>query len=428
MPYERENLERPFSVSMLKGAAMGALGLIIKLPIWFLTLAVWSGDKISKLDYFLMCISTFVASVIVYNSVVGLLTSFDRNSYNEFSEGERARENRFLKIYGYKSVLFEYLGLMFVFMLVGLFGGFEEIPGMFYFAEEGRTPYRMGIFPMIGAIIIGTLVFALDRYEAVRYWRYLRKTGKYDELESKTKIIFRMLFTCLVYPVALPFLPMLASPIMLVAGLIVAVAVALTIPGFILAVVGVFAAVWLFRFWRKRRKRKEFFTDLKDMCAMNDYRLSEIENPYRSLIFGKKKCRFTLEYKHYKFNCLVLSTPKYSVPICFDEPDRGYYRYRLGTKRHNITLRRQFDYSLDGDGIKILIINPTPKHALICDEKKERRLFNADKIWDYVIYEAEAFVNSADRQVLGRFDTDRDNLSEAMVTKKIVHLKRFSDR
>lgn len=408
---------------MLKGVGIGALCLALKAVVALVTWLVYADESVNKMSNAVICIICFVASLIIFNSVISLILSIDKGSFNEFLSGDREEKSGFMKVFGYKSVLYEYIGILAVFGLVGLFGGFGDVTGMFYFGE-GRNPYRMGIFPFLGAIIIGTLIYGLDRYEVARYWRYLRQTNRYEELDSKTRIIFRMLFACLVYPIALPFLPILVYPIALIFGLVVALADALTIPGLIFTVVGIFVAVYLLRFWRKTRKRKAFFTKLKDVCAMNNYRLSEIENPYRSLIFGKHKCRFTLEYKHYKFNCLVLATPRYSVPICLDEPERGYYRYRLGTKRHNITLRRHFDYSLDGEGIKILIINPTPKHALICDDKKERRLFNADKIWDFVIYEADAFVNSADRQCLGRFDSDRDNFSEAMEKKKIFFVKR----
>ena len=427
MSYERENIERPFSASMLKGAGIAALCLAIKGLVALMTWLVWATEDSDSFPNALICVICFVASLIVYNSITSLLLSFDKGSYDEFTNGEKSRENGFLRVFGYKSVLYEFLGFIIVFSIVAVFGGFGEITGMFYYGE-GRNPYRMGILPLLSAIVVGTLLYSYDRYETVRYWRYVKKTGRYEELESKSRIIFRMLFACLVYPIALPFLPALVYPIALAFGVIGAIIAELTVPGFILAVLLFIFAIWLFRFWRKSKKRKAFFKSLRDVCSLNNYRLSEIENPYISLITSRKKCRFTLEYKHFKFNCLVLSTPRYAVPICFDEPERGYYRYRLGTKRHNITLRRHFDYSLDGEGTKILIINPTPKHALICDEKKERRLFNADKIWDFVIYEAEAFVNSADRQVLGRFDTDRDNLSEAMVTKKITHLKRFQNR
>ena len=67
-------------------------------------------------------------------------------------------------------------------------------------------------------------------------------------------------------------------------------------------------------------------------------------------------------------------------------------------------MQRHFEFSVPGDNRKIMIINPTPKHAYICDPecKKEKRLYNSDKLWNYVVYEAEAFLGALDRGSLGK--------------------------
>ena len=100
----------------------------------------------------------------------------------------------------------------------------------------------------------------------------------------------------------------------------------------------------------------------------------------------------------------MIGNPRYRVPVCFISETDGYFRHRLGTKKHNITLQTKFNYSLEGDGKKILIISPVAKDAFILDGDKERRIFNADRLWDFVTYEPEAFIAALERDCLGRYD------------------------
>ena len=94
-------------------------------------------------------------------------------------------------------------------------------------------------------------------------------------------------------------------------------------------------------------------------------------------------------------------------------------KIQIGTKRHNVTMQKHFEFFKKGSGVKILIINPTPKYAYICDTESvnEKRLFNADKLWDYVAYEAEAFIGALDRDCLGKYSS----VSES----KDVHVQRL---
>ena len=95
------------------------------------------------------------------------------------------------------------------------------------------------------------------------------------------------------------------------------------------------------------------------------------------------------------------------VPVCFSSSSEGYFRYRLGTKNHHITLSLTFNYEIDGDGIKILILEPVPKRALVCEGEREKVLFNADKLWDCVVYEEDAFIGTMERYCLGKADAYR---------------------
>ena len=142
---------------------------------------------------------------------------------------------------------------------------------------------------------------------------------------------------------------------------------------------------------------------MKTAAEKKGFTVEKAKNPARSLISGRYKCTFSLTRDEEKYDCLVIGNPRYRVPVCFTSSTEGHYRHRIGTPRRNVTFETKFDYSFEGDGKKLLIIAPTPKHAFICEDGKEKRLFTADKLWDAVVYEAEGFIGSLERDCLGRY-------------------------
>ena len=396
--------EKPIGIYVIKGVCMGVLTLVLKLIVTGICRIIYrDGDSVfGALEPFAVHILCFVGTLFVANSIFCLLLNYDKTSSEEFFLREGEDISEFSKKFMYKSFFAEAASATAVLSLAALVGASPEIAGMFYFQKEGRSPYSAGIVPMLATVFVMTLVFLNSRNESVRYWRYLKKRLMLDELENKRKMLFRICFIVLVYPITIPFFPFIAYAVYTLVSIAIELCDVMTVPGFIGMLVGIFALSRLIRFLRARRARKKFFRNLSEVVTSSKYKISEIKNPYRSLVSVKKQCTFTLEYDDEKFTCLVVTSPRFRVPICFESDAEAFFRYRLGTPRHNITLRRGFSYAFDGEGVKIIIVTPTPKDVLICDEDKERRLFNADKLWDFVIYDADAFIGSADRKCLGR--------------------------
>ena len=193
-----------------------------------------------------------------------------------------------------------------------------------------------------------------------------------------------------------------------IAGAIASVAISMTIPVFVIVVIGFCFGLWWLRVLIAIRKRKKFLAKMKESAAKMRFTVTEIKNPAISFISKKKKCTFSLIRDKEIYDCLIIGNPRYRVPVCFISESKGYYRHRIGLPKHNITLESKFDYSLDGDNKKILIISPTPKHAFVTEGEKEKRLFTADKLWNFVLYESDGFVGAMDRDCLGRYDSNRD--------------------
>ena len=258
--------------------------------------------------------------------------------------------------------------------------------------------------PALVTAAITSIFCFFARFEAARYWKTLYRTANLEIIESKVRIIGRIAFITVLYPICLPYLPILASIAVLIFGVVARVAEAMTIPGFILAIIALTLLLWYIKVLIAVRKRRKFIKKLGERAGALGYTVSKMQNPFRSLLSAKHKCTFRVERGEKKYSCVIIGNPRYRVPICFTTSGEGYFRHRLGTPKHNLTLQTKFNYTVEGEGKKIIVISPTAKDTFVTEDGKEKRLFNADRIWDSVIYEADAFIAAIERDCLGRYD------------------------
>ena len=411
MDNERPRLMRPFYMSIVKGLGIAVFAILLKILVSFSTWQRYAtGSMFGDLENYAIYIICFICSLFVYNSVIGISMTYDRYSKDEVMEStydSRGSLPSFKGIFGYSSFLIETATVTVVITLAALIGASPEIFGMFHI-DEGHSPYESGIFPALVTFPIILFLCFFARFEAVRYWKQLYRTANLEVVESKTNLILRVLFVVVLYPIVLPFIPLLFYVVVTVAGAIAAVAVAMTIPVFIITVVLLLYGLWWLRVLFAIRKRMKFLKKMQESAQKMRFEVTEIKNPRLSFISKKRKCTFSLLRGDEIYDCLIIGNPRYRVPVCFTSENKGHYRHRLGFPKHNITLESKFDYSLEGNNKKILIISPTPKHAFVTDGDKEKRLFTADKLWDFVLYESDGFVGALDRDCLGRYDSNRD--------------------
>lgn len=411
MENNRPGFARPFYFSLLKGLGVAVFALILKTVVSFSAWQRYATDSIfGELENYAIFIICFISSLFVYNSVIGISMTYDvflRDELMENTCDAKGSMPSFKEIFGYKTFLTETAIITGILTLSAFFGASREIFGMFY-TGEGVSPYSSGIYPALVTFPIVLFLCFLGRFEAVRYWKTLYRTANLDKIESKTRLIIRVAFIVIAYPIMLPFMPILAFAAVTVASVIAGIALEMTIPVFIFTVILIIFALWWLKVLLAIRKRKKFLEKMKDAAAKMKFTVTEIKNAKSSLITTRRKCTFSLIHEKERYDCLVIGNPRYRVPVCFISESRGYFRHRIGTPKHNITLESKFDYSLDTENKKILIISPTPKHAFIVEDGKEKRLFTADKLWDFVVYEADGFVGALERDCLGRYDSNRD--------------------
>ena len=411
MENKRPIYARPFYFSLLKGLGVSFFALILKTAVSFSTWQRYAtGSVFGDLENYAIFIICFISSLFVYNSVIGISMTYDvflRDELMENTYDSKGELPSFKKIFGYKTFLTESAIITGILTLSAFFGVSGEIFGMFY-TGEGIAPNSSGIYPALITLPIVLFLCFFARFEAVRYWKTLYRTANLEKTESKSRLIIRVAFIVITYPIVLPFMPLLAFAAVTVASAVMAIAIEMTIPVFILSVILIILALWWLKVLFAIRKRKRFLEKMKDAAAKMKFTVTEIKNLRSSLVTAKRKCTFSLIRENERYDCLVIGNPRYRVPVCFISETKGYFRHRIGTPKHNITLETKFDYSLDTQNKKILIISPTPKHAFIVEDGKEKRLFTADKLWNFVIYESDGFVGALERDCLGRYDSGRD--------------------
>ena len=87
--------------------------------------------------------------------------------------------------------------------------------------------------------------------------------------------------------------------------------------------------------------------------------------------------------------------------------DRGegsvIYDYRLG-QVHLFRRITTFRYDFEGRGKKVLIILPTPKRVIHAEGGRSLEI--GDKVGEYTVYTATAFLNALERDCLHYFQTN----------------------
>ena len=402
--------KRPWYVSMLRGISIAVAFLLIKgvssLIIWALYSASRDSLLVGLAPNFVFLL-IFVLSIFMLGSVASIVLTYDPTAAYDYlmtvEEGEASGAKAFFT----SDFIIQLSFAVGIIAAASAFGAYAEIAGSFYFGE-GLSPYSAGALPLASSAVLSFLIISYARSGALRYWKYLKARLELDIIASKMRLLVRILSVVVLYPLVSPMSPLLAFAIYTVVMIVVSVAVSLTLPIFILVVVLIALALYWGAFLLRARRRAKFFRSADDLRLMG-YEISDVKNAYRSLLSPKCVCSFIMKRGRDTYSCVLFTSPRYRVPLCFESSRLAYYRRRIGTKAHNITLQTRFEYSFaDIDKVRnIVIVDPPVKDVLIQDGDKERRLFNADSLWDMVIYEADAFLGAAERECLGKSEVIR---------------------
>ena len=398
----REQKGLKAAMYLLRGAAIFGIFFFMRMVIFFLTLNVAS-DKDTQIyaDFPLWAVGiiVLVGSLFVYNSLARHFSLYDNGEMNRFLEspsvGKRFAE--YGRIIRTPAFLLEWGAAAALASLLIPFGVFREAELIFSFA--GGLRYLL-IYPLY---LVTLFFLSLNaRYETHRHWHELYERREIKTLQSRWKFILKGLLILILYPFAIPLAPVLLFVLYN----------AFTVLSFVLGLfsaVGLFVAAVLLIFFifafpklRAVRARGQFTKRLRAVADRAGYELYDLKNE-RGLRLGEAGgMTFTIKQREKIYSCRLVVIEKRGLPLCFTSEKNAHFLYKIGFKKHFVSLAKHFEYGIEGEGAHILILTPEPKYATVRSDGGEKRLFTGDKIWGCAVFEGESFFGAMERRCLER--------------------------
>lgn len=362
---------------------------------------IFAGLSDGALTY-VVFITASAAAVFIFNSVCLMFYTFDRDELENFLESgidSVSFISELKAIFKTPHLLAELIATITAVVITALVGGFFEIGSIFF--ESG---HRSGWFPLVIMTPICLFIFVNAKYEAKRYWIYLNRIGELERVTAPSRFYKRFLLIFFLYPLLFPYSPLLGFIAYSAITIIVSLFGALTVVGFIVLVTAVLLYTLIIPALKRSSRTKKLVKSINDISEREGYEIEWINASSET----KNGCKFNLRYEGKEFNCLIIGSRRRGVPLIFTSATNAYFEYRLGTKEHHISMHRHIDFFLHGEGTKILIINPSPKHVFVTDGVKMQRLSSADRIWNHTVHDDVSFLGAMDRKCLDKYSTSNE--------------------
>jgi len=272
-------------------------------------------------------------------------------------------------------------------------GAYPEVSGSM---TLGEPVFSLAILPIF------LIISLLSKYEARRYWLSLKLCGEIDSAHSNIRRVLNVLLLLVAYPSVFPYVPYFLYYLLTLLSVFSALADALTVVGLILAIAAIILLFYGLSLLSAFRKRKKLIERIRRTADREGYILSEIRSPLRAMLNPSEPyASFTLTRGNESFVCKFVPTLRRATYFYFTSPTEGYFRHRLGTKHHHITLNHQISFPAgDEVGQRVLIVNPAPKHVFVEEFGGSKEITPGTKIWDAVMYDGETFVGCMERHCL----------------------------
>jgi energy-coupling factor transporter transmembrane protein EcfT len=282
-------------------------------------------------------------------------------------------------------------------MLIIPFGVLYEAEALFAFAGDVRY---LIIYPLYVTVFLFCGMNA--RYETHRHWQHMHERRELDTLDSKWKFLLKLLLVIIIYPFAVPLSPVLLFVVYNFFSVLYALAGYLSIVGIAVTLVLIIFLIFLLPKLRVLGKRRRFIKKLRALSESAGYELDDLHIE-RSLRIGLAgSATFTLRDGNKIFSVRLLAIEKRRLPLYFTDDHNAHFLYKIGGKKHFISLARHFEYGVTGEGRRLLVISPEPKYVFVSSDGGQRRLFTGDKMWQYTVFEPDSFFGSMDRHCLGK--------------------------
>ena len=417
---------------VLRGIGISLITLIIKLCSSVAIIAIYTGTRgdFSFVPRWAVNLIIFIGLILIYGSVTRMFALYDKDRMRELLKMKLKKVTLRIgiaKILTSPEFWIETVSCTAFTVLASFFGAYYEIPGIF--SDTGTHEWLLTVLPAIVLVPLIFIVALWQRYEVARRWHWLDHISNIRSLDSVPRLIFNAVLTVIAYVVVYPFAPLILMAYLSVFGIFGTFFDGMTVIGIIAVIASVFFLLFIFTVLHAIRIRKKLVKRLIKVAESSGYELSPISRPYASLFRPTNECSFTLKRDGKTYSCRFVGSYLHRAPMYFVSNKHAYYLHRFGTRNHHFDILREFEYNFDGEGEKIIILNPVPKRAYATnstyvdntwyDEDKlasvmtirdkkptdgARQLEPGDKIWGYGIYNTSSFIGAIDRGCLGRYN------------------------
>ena len=387
---------------LLRGTASFAIFFFMRFIMFTLTISVASDSNTQIFTDFPLWSVYFIillGSLLMYNSLVRHFRLYDAHLRSKYFEnlntGKRFSEYR--QILRTPEFLLESGGAIALFSLFAPLGVFYEAELLFAFAGDFRY-----VFIYVTYITAFLLINLNAQYETHRHWKQLYETRSLDSLNSRWRFALKLALILLIYPFTIPLSPVLVFLCINVYTIMSAVLGLFSTVGLLIFVVAGAFFILAFPKLRALATRRKFIKRLKTSVERSDYELCDLRSE-RGLGLGRTGAlRFTLKYGEKVYSCRLLPIEKRRLPLYFTSEKNAHFLYKIGGKKHFVSLARHFDYGVEGDGKAILILAPEPKYVFVSSDGSEKRLFTGDRMWRFTVFEGDSFFGAMDRHCLDK--------------------------
>ena len=238
----------------------------------------------------------------------------------------------------------------------------------------------------------------LAHISVIQLWQSEAKWQKYENKKTKSS---SFIYTLAIYAFA-PILMAVFLPILVYIPLVFQAIGLFMTPATTVLLVLLIAFLVLFPPLRACSIRKKTIKQIKASCLQNGYDISDIKEPYLSILKPCEGESFSITKGGKTYSCKLIAAPKKSLPMAIHPDGQMHFFHEVkirGVKILSYKTVKHFSY--DSKDSKILIVNPVPK-KLMAYKGTIVEIDNGELVGDYKIYNATAFVRAIDNDILDR--------------------------
>ncbi len=169
------------------------------------------------------------------------------------------------------------------------------------------------------------------------------------------------------------------------------------------------------------RHRRRFMRDLRALCRAEGYELFDLKHPYLSIFRDGKSYTFGIRNAKKTYTCRILAGVRRSNNMYLSDDGKCVRSFGIHAPTARMARSGPFvqvhvrkddseelemfrvtstsNYTFEGEGEKVLIINPVPRKVYIKNVgQRKHEVDNGDRINEYSIYTGNAFLRKLERE------------------------------